>query len=103
MDKNGDDRVIDAALIAAAQRVEHYEVSGYGTARTLASQLGHHEIANLLRQTEEEEVAADDKLTMVAVDEIYPSLKMMAGEEAQGASTSTGSRGNRPQMVSSER
>jgi ferritin-like metal-binding protein YciE len=80
MDKNGDERVIDAAIIAAAQRVEHYEVSAYGTARTLASQLGHHDIANVLRQTEEEEVAADDKLTMVAMDEIYPSLKLMAGE-----------------------
>jgi ferritin-like metal-binding protein YciE len=92
MEKNGDDRVIDAAIIAAAQRVEHYEVSAYGTARTLASQLGHHDIANVLRQTEEEEVAADDKLTMVAMDEIYPSLKLIAGEERQAQSVTASPR-----------
>lgn len=86
MEKTGDDRVIDAGLIAAAQRIEHYEISGYGTARTLAEQLGHHAVAEILRMTEEEESAADEKLTMLAVDEIYPSLRLIndhgEGEES---------------------
>lgn len=81
MEQTGDDRVIDAGLIAAAQRVEHYEIAGYGTARTLAKQLGHHAVAKTLRMTEEEELAADEKLTMLAIDEIYPSLRLIQGEE----------------------
>lgn len=81
IEATGDDRVIDAGLIAAAQRVEHYEISAYGTVRTLAEQLGHHSIAETLRMTEEEESAADEKLTMLAVDEIYPSLRLMEGNE----------------------
>jgi len=62
----GDDDVRDAALIAAAQRVEHYEISGYGTARTFAERLGHVEAARLLQNTLDEEKAADKKLTQVA-------------------------------------
>ena len=62
----GDSDVKDAALIAAAQRVEHYEISGYGTARTIAQQLGLAEVATLLQQTLNEEKAADEKLTTIA-------------------------------------
>jgi ferritin-like metal-binding protein YciE len=62
----GDDCVKDAALIAAAQRVEHYEMAGYGTARAFAEQLGHSQIARLLETTLEEEKAADQKLTQIA-------------------------------------
>lgn len=62
----GDPEVKDAALIAAAQRVEHYEMSGYGTAKTFAKHLGKTQAANLLQQTENEEVAADKKLTTIA-------------------------------------
>lgn len=58
--------VKDAALIAAAQRVEHYEISGYGTARTFAQRLGYSEAASLLQQTMQEEIAADKKLTEIA-------------------------------------
>jgi ferritin-like metal-binding protein YciE len=63
---NGDPAVIDAALIAAAQRVEHYEMAGYGTARTLARQLGLTRVAELLQQTLDEEGNADTKLTEIA-------------------------------------
>jgi ferritin-like metal-binding protein YciE len=56
----------DAALIGAAQRVEHYEIAGYGTARTLADQLGHDELKDLLDDTLDEESAADSKLTKIA-------------------------------------
>jgi ferritin-like metal-binding protein YciE len=58
--------VRDAALIAAANRVEHYEMAGYGTARTLATGLGLTMSANLLEQTLKEEKQADAKLTQIA-------------------------------------
>ncbi|SRR5579884_1296826 len=66
----GDPDVRDAALIAAAQRVEHYEMAGYGTARTFALRLGHTDAARLLQSTLQEEVAADKKLTEVAETEV---------------------------------
>jgi len=56
----------DLSIIAAAQRVEHYEISAYGTARAIALQLGQETIASLLEETEEEEKAADTKLTGIA-------------------------------------
>ena len=62
----GDPDVKDAALIAAAQRVEHYEISGYGTARAFAKRLGMTQAANLLQQTLSEEEAADRKLNQIA-------------------------------------
>ena len=62
----GDSAVLDAALIAAAQRVEHYEMAGYGTARSLATSLGNARAAELLQQTLDEEAAADRKLTDIA-------------------------------------
>jgi ferritin-like metal-binding protein YciE len=62
----GDDDVLDAALIAAAQRVEHYEMAGYGSARTFAEQLGRDDVARLLQETLDEEGATDKKLTTIA-------------------------------------
>jgi ferritin-like metal-binding protein YciE len=62
----GDVSVRDAALIAAAQRVEHYEMAGYGSVRTFAQQLGFTDIARTLQQTLDEEGAADKKLTQIA-------------------------------------
>lgn len=56
----------DAAMIVAAQKIEHYEISGYGSCRTFATILGETEIANLLAKTLEEEGAADKKLTAIA-------------------------------------
>jgi ferritin-like metal-binding protein YciE len=58
--------VRDAALIAAAQRIEHYEMAGYGTARTFAYVLGNQEAAQLLQQTLDEEEQTDKRLTMLA-------------------------------------
>ncbi|MCB0194651.1 MAG: ferritin-like domain-containing protein [Anaerolineae bacterium] len=58
--------VKDAALIGAAQRVEHYEMAGYGTARTFALRLGHIDAADLLQQTLDEEGEANKKLTSLA-------------------------------------
>jgi len=61
-----DPRVLDAALIAAAQRVEHYELAGYGTARAYAEKLGLHDAADLLQQTLDEEGHADRLLSRLA-------------------------------------
>ena len=64
--EDADPEVKDAALIAAANRVEHYEIAGYGTVRTFAEQLGLNDAANLLQQILDEEFAADQKLTKIA-------------------------------------
>ena len=64
--EKGDADVLDAGIISAAQRVEHYEIAGYGSARTYAELLGEKEAVRLLSETLEEEKAADTKLTQVA-------------------------------------
>lgn len=58
--------VLDAGLIAAAQRVEHYEMAGYGSVRSLAELLGNSQIVDLLQETLDEEKAADQKLTRIS-------------------------------------
>jgi len=58
--------VLDAGLIAAAQKVEHYEIASYGTVRTWAERLGYHNAAQLLQQTLDEEGDANKKLTQIA-------------------------------------
>ena len=63
---DGDPAVIDAALIAAAQRVEHYEIAAYGCARTYAELLGDETAAELLQQSLDEEFGADEKLNDLA-------------------------------------
>jgi ferritin-like metal-binding protein YciE len=66
VETSGDSAAKDAALIAAAQRVEHYEIAAYGTARTLAGELGHDDAKDLLDQTLDEESNADKLLTKIA-------------------------------------
>jgi ferritin-like metal-binding protein YciE len=68
---NGDPAAKDAALIAAAQRVEHYEIAGYGTARALADELGYDEAESLLKATLDEESKADEKLTTIATGKLF--------------------------------
>jgi ferritin-like metal-binding protein YciE len=80
LEATGPGPVIDAALIAAAQRVEHYEISAYGTARAMAEELGHNDVAKLLQETLDEESAADEKLSALCEDEILPTAA--AAEEA---------------------
>ncbi len=65
--------VRDAGLIGAAQRVEHYEMAGYGTAVALATQLGHKDAVKLLQQTLQEEKDTDAKLTELAESSVNPS------------------------------
>jgi ferritin-like metal-binding protein YciE len=64
--EGGEPAVLDAGLIADAQRVEHYEIAAYGSARTFANLLGEKEIVQLLEATLKEEKAADAKLTSIA-------------------------------------
>ncbi len=71
----------DAAIIAGAQRVEHYEISGYGTARAWAEEMDHREAAGLLEETLDEEAAADEKLTKIAMGGV---LGEGINEEAEG-------------------
>lgn len=68
----GDAEVKDAALIAAAQRVEHYEIAGYGCARAFARQLHLHDVAELLQQTLAEESRTDQLLTEIAESSVNP-------------------------------
>jgi ferritin-like metal-binding protein YciE len=74
----------DALLIAAAQRVEHYEIAGYGTVKTYAKLLGEDEAADLLSQTLEEEVETDEKLTEAA-----KSINVEAEEQHDGAASTS--------------
>lgn len=67
-----DGSVRDAALIAAAQRVEHYEISGYGTARAYAERLGDRKAVRLLDKTLEEEAQTNEKLTAIAEKQVNP-------------------------------
>jgi ferritin-like metal-binding protein YciE len=69
----GDPAVRDAGLIGAAQRVEHYEMAGYGTARSLARRLGENQVAETLQQTLNEEAEADKKLTSIAESQVNVS------------------------------
>jgi ferritin-like metal-binding protein YciE len=69
--------VMDAALIGQAQRVEHYEISGYGTARALAEQCGLQKVVQLLEKTLQEEKATDQKLTKLA----YSHVNEQAAQE----------------------
>jgi ferritin-like metal-binding protein YciE len=66
IEEDGDDSVLDAALIGAAQRVEHYEIAGYGVVRTFASLLGDNSAVDLLQRTLNEEGETDKKLTALA-------------------------------------
>jgi ferritin-like metal-binding protein YciE len=66
MEEDLDENAIDAGLIGAAQKVEHYEIAAYGTARTHAAMLGYNKAAKLLQQTLDEEGNTDKKLTQLA-------------------------------------
>lgn len=84
MEEEGEPEVVDAALIASAQRVEHYEIAAYGCLRTYASLLGYSEAARLLEQNLQEEEAADKKLTQLGEGGINEAAAMAgAGVEEE--------------------
>jgi Mn-containing catalase len=78
--KSKDESIADLALIVAAQKVEHYEISGYGNLRTFAEQLGENKVAKLLSQTLAEEENADKMLTRLS-----PPLMKLTSEEAMAS------------------
>ena len=82
LEKRADSDVLDAALIAAAQRVEHYEMAGYGCARTYARLLGLEDDAKLLQQTLDEEGDTDHKLTDLAESVI--NIQALTGDREVG-------------------
>lgn len=92
------DSVLDAALIAACQRVEHYEISVYGTLATFAKLLGREDDADLLVQTLDEEKEADENLTDIAESTINVEAKeegsSEAEEEEEKASSKKSARGS---------
>ena len=81
----------DAAIISAAQKVEHYEIASYGTVRTLAQTLGNNEVAELLEETLDEEKEADQRLTQIAESSINSEA---ASEEGQEKARAGNGRGN---------
>lgn len=83
MEEDYEGSVMDAALIGAAQRVEHYEIAGYGTVRSMAETLGEDDHVALLEQTLEEEKETDQKLT-----EIAGQINTQANEIAEKEPTS---------------
>jgi ferritin-like metal-binding protein YciE len=93
MQEDVEEAVLDAGLIAAAQRAEHYEIGAYGTCAEWARLLGLDEVVSLLEQTLEEEKAADKKLTMLAEQEINQAAVSQGqpeeGEEDEEEETTT--------------
>jgi len=91
------DEALDAAIIASAQKIEHYEICGYGTARAFARELNLPEVERLLTQTLNEEYEADDRLTSLAVGklnlEAEQATGMESGSAGGGGSRSGGSGG----------
>ena len=90
LEKDAKETLKDAAIIGAAQRVEHYEMAAYGTARTLAERLGNDEAASLLQETLDEEKEADKKLTQVSMQ----LLKSISPDEFEETGTRAGRTGN---------
>jgi ferritin-like metal-binding protein YciE len=84
MEKDGEGPVIDAALIASAQKVEHYEIAAYGCLRTYARLLGHTQAVKLLEQTLAEEEATDKKLTELGEGGINEAAVAVGQEIEEG-------------------
>jgi ferritin-like metal-binding protein YciE len=79
IEEDGEPAVIDLALITAAQKVEHYEISGYGSARALAEALGLDDVAALLQETLDEEGQTDKDLTAIA-EQLIPQAAEVGAE-----------------------
>ena len=89
IEEDMEDEIKDAALIAAAQRVEHYEIAGYGCVHAYATRLGYEDAAELLSQTLEEEKEADEALNGIAeaLNLEVDKEKMESGKRATKTST----------------
>lgn len=87
MDMDGSPELLDAAIIGAAQRVEHYEMAAYGTVRTMAEKMGNDQAAQLLQETLDEEKEADETLTRVA-EQVMANMNMEEGMSSGSGSSS---------------
>jgi ferritin-like metal-binding protein YciE len=92
MDEDFEGAVMDAALIGAAQRVEHYEIAAYGTVIAFANQLGESEHASLLKETLEEEKETDEKLTSLSEEINSQATSEGMGSEEEEELTTASSR-----------
>ena len=89
LEEEGEKSVIDAGLIGAAQRVEHYEIASYGTVRTFANLLGEEEAADLLQETLDEEGETDKELSALAEGIVNEEALTEDGEEKEVATVSS--------------
>jgi len=89
LEEDGEESVLNAGIIAAAQKVEHYEIASYGTVRTFAQLLGEDEAAELLQETLDEEGEADKLLTQLAQEIVNPEALL---EDAETETTGSRSR-----------
>ena len=87
LEKDGEESVLDAGIIGAAQKVEHYEIASYGTARTFATLLGEDEAADLLQQTLDEEGETNQRLTELAEEIVNPEAIRESAEAEETAAT----------------
>jgi len=102
MDEFTDDAALDAGLVSAAQKVEHYEIASYGSMKAWAEQLGLEDLVGLIDETLEEEKAADEKLTEIAETVVNIEAETEEGDEEEeeveegpkGRSTSNGKNGS---------
>ena len=110
--KGGDPDVLDAGLIVAAQKVEHYEMASYGSVREFANELGMPQVARLIDQILAEEKKTDQKLTQLAVRglnqraksrQMQEKMRMQEERSSKGASKSASSKKSAPKKSSSSR
>jgi ferritin-like metal-binding protein YciE len=96
--EKGEPAALDAGMIAAAQRVEHYEIAAYGTVRAMAEQLGQTELVRLFERTLKEEKLTDEKLTKVSVGEVLVDASQLdeqeEGEDESSPKARAGAGGN---------
>jgi ferritin-like metal-binding protein YciE len=90
--EDAEDAVLDACIIASAQRAEHYEMAAYGTAAAWAEGMGLEEVAQLLRDTLEEEKAADEKLSTLAEAGINEAAEQGDGSDDSKEKTAVGAK-----------
>ena len=103
MDEDFDDQTMDACLIAAGQRAEHYEMAAYGTLVAWASVMGHSRAAKILDSILAEEKAADKKLSGLAESGINQQAADMASEEDNGKKATSGTLGKSAARASARR
>ncbi len=94
MGEDMNEKVMDAAIIASAQKIEHYEISGYGTARAYARQLNLKEVERLLEQTLNEEYEADKRLSKLALGDVNIDAERTGSAKSKGSGKSAGKQSN---------